>query len=401
MRIYILAHKYQSKKIDKAVKNDYTWYTHMKYLYSFMMMIMKKLLISLSLAGILWGLISTVSADTTSCKNVYFGNGVTACVNIGKVGTDRRSLTTNLNGGSISSLKCDVMLPDSNLRSVSSCNGEFFYDVQKIGRIKFWIRYDDWDPRDRIGKSNTGTEWTYPQWIYDFNNKGRAADNLQDAASSLSNTSKNKLDNFYLTTNNTSPYIYQYIDMTIRARDNNNYTLTDYTDAVDFKVYYRAFNSSSRIQTASSAYYTINTNYANGYDFNSSDHGIANLKNFIKFNKREYDYKVRVYDENDTSIYKEIIFNGSSTNWSSDMNGFTSAQISTVQGIYNGRNTMINNLKNRYSRLQNNSRRQNMSDNIKNAAQQIINNNSYKTYNNFTDFYAAFLDWYRYTISIR
>ncbi|HBB04272.1 TPA: hypothetical protein DCZ39_05270 [Patescibacteria group bacterium] len=62
---------------------------------------------------------------------------------------------------------------------------------------------------------------------------------------------------------------------------------------------------------------------------------------------------------------------------------------------------MINDLKNRYSILKTNAKRQNMSDNIKYSAQEIINNNSTKKYDNFTDFYAAFLDWYRYTISVR
>ena len=52
----------------------------------------------------------------------------------------------------------------------------------------------------------------------------------------------------------------------------------------------------------------------NGYDFTSSDDGYANLSNFIKFKKNNYDYKVRVYAENDTSIYKEITFTVGTTN---------------------------------------------------------------------------------------
>jgi hypothetical protein len=68
---------------------------------------------------------------------------VTACVNIEKVGTDKRSLSTDLDAGSTSNLRCDIMLPDSQLRSISSCNGEFMYDIQKAGRIKVWMRYNE------------------------------------------------------------------------------------------------------------------------------------------------------------------------------------------------------------------------------------------------------------------
>ncbi|HBB04271.1 TPA: hypothetical protein DCZ39_05265 [Patescibacteria group bacterium] len=129
-----------------------------------------------------------------------------------------------------------------------------------------------------------------------------------------STDTSNTLNNFYLTTNDSTPYTYQYVNLTIKARDISNYTLTKYTDPVNFKVYYRASSSSSWIQTTSPTYYTINSNYTNGYDFRSSDYGIANFTNFIKFNKNNYDYKVRVYDENNTSIYKEIIFNVGYTN---------------------------------------------------------------------------------------
>jgi len=58
----------------------------------------------------------------------------------------------------------------------------------------------------------------------------------------------------------------------------------------------------------------MDSSYTDGYDFTSSDDGYAQLSNFIKFKKNNYDYKVRVYDENDSSIYKEITFNVGSTN---------------------------------------------------------------------------------------
>ena len=83
------------------------------------------------------------------------------------------------------------------------------------------------------------------------------------------------------------------------------------------------------------------------------------------------------------------------------MYGFSSSELTTVEGIYNNRDDTINNLENQYSSLQNNSRRQTMSNNLRTAMQEIINNTTNKTYDNFTDFYNAFLDRYKYTISVR
>ncbi|MEI6774827.1 MAG: hypothetical protein WCL18_08920, partial [bacterium] len=223
-----------------------------------------------------------------------------------------------------------------------------------------------------------------------------------NVGSSNNNNSNGDLDNFYVTADDTTPSTSQYIDLTVKARDSDNYTLTDYTDSVNFKVYYRSSSSSSWTQTTSSTYYTMSSSYSNGYDFTSSNNGQKTFTNFIKFNKNNYDYKVRVYDDNDTSIYNEITFNvGSSNNNNSNIDGFTSSELTTVESIYNSRDDMINTLENDYSKLRNNTRRQNMSDDLKVAMQEIIDDENNKTYDNFDDFYTAFLDWYRYTISIR
>jgi len=60
-----------------------------------------------------------ISANSTSCKEVEFSNGVTACVNIEYAGIDRRRLSTSLDSnGLINNLKCDLMTADSNLRNI-------------------------------------------------------------------------------------------------------------------------------------------------------------------------------------------------------------------------------------------------------------------------------------------
>jgi len=490
---------------------------------------MKKILLSVSVIAMFWCWIGFAHANSSSCKDVNFSNGVTACVNIEDAGTDKRRLNTSINNWSTSNLRCDIMTPDSTLKSVGSCNGDFSYDKETIGRIKLWIRYNETAPSDRDGKPNSNSEWTYPQWIYDFDDQERTDDDLSDnssnnsngdldnfylsaddttpstsqyvdltvkardsdnyvitdytdavnfkvyyrsssssswtlttssvyytmsssyvdgydfsssnngqktftnfikfnknnydykvkvydendtsiyneitfkvGSSSSSNNSNGDLDNFYLSADDTTPSTSQYVDLTVKARDSDNYVITDYTDAVNFKVYYRSSSSSSWTLTTSSVYYTMSSSYVDGYDFSSSNNGQKTFTNFIKFNKNNYDYKVKVYDENDTSIYNEITFKvGSSSSSSSSVDWFTSSELRTVENIYDKRDNMISNLENSYVKLRNSTRRQNMSDDLKNAMEEIIDDDNNKTYDNFDDFNDAFIDRYKYTISIR
>ena len=291
------------------------------------------------------------------------------------------------------------MTPDSQLKSISSCNGEFSYNIQKAGRIKLWIRYNEAAPTSWEGKPSSNSEWAYPQWVYDFDNSERIDDSLIN--SSNNSSSNGDLDNFYVTTDDTTPATSQYVDLTVQARDSNNDTITNFTDSINFKVYYRSSSSSTWTQTTSSTYYTMSSSYTNGYDFSSSNNGSKTFINLIKFNRNNYDYKVRVYDENDTSIYKEITYYVGSSSSSSNVNGFTSSELNTVKGIYNGRDNMISSLESRYTNLRNSTRRQTMGSDLKIAMKEIINNNTNKTYDNFDDFYTAWLDWYRYTTSIK
>ncbi|MEI7919212.1 MAG: hypothetical protein WCH65_03240 [bacterium] len=75
--------------------------------------------------------------------------------------------------------------------------------------------------------------------------------------------------------------------------------------------------------------------------------------------------------------------------------------MATVENIYDKRDNMISNLEDSYSKLRNSTRRNTMSDDLKTAMQEIIDDESSKTYDNFDDFNTAWLVWYRYTISIR
>jgi hypothetical protein len=49
----------------------------------------------------------------------------------------------------------------------------------------------------------------------------------------------NDSNNLYITTNDSTPYLYQRVNLGIRARD-GSYTDTTYRGTVNFKVYYKA-----------------------------------------------------------------------------------------------------------------------------------------------------------------
>jgi len=177
------------------------------------------------------------------------------------------------------------MTPNSSLRSISSCNGEFWYDGNKIGRMKLWIRDNEIAPINREDKPNNNSERTYPQWIYDFDNEERANDNLTD--------SNNNSDNFLLTASPNDPNQDEAVDITIKARDNTA-TDTSYRGTARFKVERKS--GSSRITASSSLYELARTSYT----FTSSDDGEHTFSNLVTFNDDSYDYRLVVYDDDNT-----------------------------------------------------------------------------------------------------
>ena len=218
-----------------------------------------------------------------------------------------------------------------------------------------------------------------------------------DVGGTSSNTNGD-LDNFYVTKSDSSPDINEWVDLTIRARDNDNNTLTDYTDSVDFTVYYRTSSSNVRTPTTSSNYYSIGSNYVNGYDFSSSDDWSVTLNDFIKF-RQKFEYKVVVEDSNDANLNGYTVFN--LRNQNSDVDGFTASQLDTVTKIYNARNRMISSLKSEYSRLRTNNTWINMSDDFYENMKDVINNKTNREFDDYSDYLDTFRDRYEYTIDNR
>jgi hypothetical protein len=201
-------------------------------------------------------------------------------------------------------LRCDLLLPDNTLKTISACNGQFTYNGNDTdGTIKLWIRNNEQAPSDWQDKPSSSSVRTYPQWGYDFDN-GEWTDSTSYNGSS-SSSSNSDVDNFTITTDDSSPSTLSRVDLTVKARDSDNYTVTDYTNDVIFKVYYRNSSSSSRISTTSSSYFAISSSYSSDYNygisFSSSRDGYHTFSNFIEF-KKSLEYKVVVLDADDSSI---------------------------------------------------------------------------------------------------
>lgn len=196
-----------------------------------------------------------------------------------------------------------------DIRNISiDSNDEYDFDDSDNGEANFEIKFDDEDEYRIVVEDE------------DENVEANKTFTVDDNGSS--NNNNGDLDNFVVTASDTTPSTSQRVDLTVKARDDSDDVITDFDGSIDYKVYYRSSNSSTWTLTTSSTYYEVDSDFDDGYDFRSSDHGIAELDNFIKFKKNNYDYKVRIFDQDDSSVYKEITFNvGSSSNNSNHSNG--------------------------------------------------------------------------------
>ncbi|MDD3262885.1 MAG: hypothetical protein PHR61_03480 [Candidatus Absconditabacteria bacterium] len=257
----------------------------------------------------LLGLLSLAGTTThaNDCKQVEFPNGGRVCVNIEKESSDTFQLETDIERGN-GTLRCGILLETENKRKeIAGCNNEFEVYNPKEQNFVLYIRLGSEFPSDREGKPNNKPEWLSPQWMYDFDEGERSYGSSYDDDDDDDDDDYDDVDNFYVTTDDYSPDTYQRVDLRIKARDDDNNTVEDYTNNVEFVVYYRTSSSSSWIETSSSTYFEFDDDYEDGYDFSSSDNGDVTLSDAIRF-KRDYEYKVEVIDEDDDDISGYKVF---------------------------------------------------------------------------------------------
>ena len=205
----------------------------------------------------------------------------------------------------------------------------------------------------------------------------------------------------------TSPRTYEWINVTVRAIANDWSIAGNYNKRIRFEVdEYR--NGSWR--TASSSDYDLERTT---YSFSTSDNWRKTFNSLIRF-RTSGQYRLKVYQENNSSVYGTETFyvdiSSSSSYYNSYNNsyyysnssyGFTDNELKKVRGVYNIWNNVISALEKDYPNLRNNSSWRSRSDTFYNNMRDVLNDSRSASFRNWNDFYNAFMDWFSYTTKVR
>ncbi len=114
------------------------------------------------------------------------------------------------------------------------------------------------------------------------------------------------IDNFEISVDDRTPNKNKWIDLTLKARDDDNDIVEDYDNNIEFKIEYKRNGS---WKTAPSSYYQIDREYEDKeISFRDSWDGKHEFNNFIKF-KREEKFKLTFEDKDNSRIDGDIIIN--------------------------------------------------------------------------------------------
>jgi hypothetical protein len=252
------------------------------------------------------------------------------------------------------------------------------FDNSDNGEIDFEIKFDDEDEYRIVVEDE------------DENVTANKTFDVDDSGSSNNNSDDGDYD---ISISPTSPEEDEEIDVTIEALDSNGDLDDNYTENVRFSVQKKS--GSSWVTASSSDYDLARTSYT----FTSSDDGEKLFTNLLTFN-REGDFRLKVYESNNSSVYayQEIeVDNGGSS--SSSSNGFTSSERSQVRAIYNLWPDLIDELEDDTPSLRNNSNRQNDQEDLYDEMKNIVDGDD-SAYGDYDEFFDAFMDRYTDTLSI-
>ncbi len=272
----------------------------------------------------------------------------------------------------LSDSKYDI--EDINLDS----NDEYDFDSSDNGEIEFQIKFDDEDEYRIVVEDED--ENVEASKTFDVDDDGSSNNDDEDG-------------DFDISISPSSPEEDEEIDVTIEALDSDGDLDDNYTEMVRFSVQRK---SGSSWVTASSSDYDITRT---SYTFTSSDDGEKLFTNMLTFN-REGDFRLKVYESNNSSVYayQEIeVDNGGSS--SSSSNGFTSSERSQVRAIYNLWPDLIDELEDETPSLRNNSSRQDDQEDLYDEMKNIIDQDD-SAYDDYDEFFDAFMDRYTDTLDI-
>lgn len=229
----------------------------------------------------------------SACENMSFDDA-DVCINIDKDGSNYE-LNTNIDTNTDVAITCHILLPDGEDRNISknNCQWTFTYDDENTEKIKLYVIVN--------GEYDTLEEY------YNFDRWERKDDY---------NNSNEDLDDFELDASDTTPNENKDIDITIKAIDRHNDTITNYDGKVRFKVEEK---NGSYWDNASSSDYDLDTTY---YNFDASDDGEVTLNDLLRITTNQGEFRLKVYDDDDHNIYEYIGFNMDGTSSNGDLDAF-------------------------------------------------------------------------------
>ena len=343
---------------------------------------MKKLL----LAILTWALgivlsIGSASAASSDCLNLKFINWDSICLGISKNGSN---ITINVEKNNLeknSTIKCNVVLPNTSIRTLDGCKGSFSYgwngsDV--IVSALYITKNDDFYSK-RVPAEINFSKWTW----------GSSSSVISSSSSSSSNS-----DEVQLSTNRKSPSTSQYVNLTIKT--DRNYTGKLYLSA---KYRKSSSDSWSSISNTSSSYFNnYSSEWSNEYyRMTSSDRGEVTLSNLVKFRKDGY-YRIYVKDTDGNESYIQYSVGDTDNDDDSDVSWFSSTELDKVKKIYKEWNSMIAQMQRQYPVLKNNSTWTRLSENFYDDMKDVVDKKKTRDFDDYEDFQNAFDDWYKYTM---
>ena len=235
--------------------------------------------------------------------------------------------------------------------------------------------------------------WYYRIYVEDTDwNESYVQVNVDTSSSSSSSNGE-----IELSTNRKSPSTSQYVNLTIE-------TNKKYTGKLNLSAKYRSSSSASwtSISNTSSTYFKdYSDEWDDGYyKMKSSDKGEITLNNLVKF-KKDWYYRVYVKDTDGNESYIQFsVWNASSDDDDkSDVDGFTSTQLTKVKDVYKEWNSMVAQMQRKYPALKKDNFWLKMSESFYNSMKDVIDNKKSRNFDDYDDFEKAFGDWYNYTIS--
>ena len=253
--------------------------------------------------------VGTTSAASSNCLNVKFDNWDSVCLEVSKSGTKNFKISVAKNNLSKNaSLRCSILLPNSRIYPLSTCNGTISYTGTSTQSITIYATYIDKNHKSHFKRQYAKINFGNGSW-------GSSSDVISISKASSSSSSSSSNDEIELSTNRKSPSTSQYVNLTVK-------TDKKYTGKLYLSAQYRS-SSSSSWSNISNTSYTYFSDYSDEwsvgyYKMSSSNKGEVTFNNLIKF-KRDWYYRIYVRDTNWNESYIQFNINVSADSYNDEL----------------------------------------------------------------------------------